>query len=223
MLSHRKKRHYAKFLLVNPNSWYLKLIDYFYMILIVYSCFTVMFRSAFEDYTDLWIKIIDYIIEAIFLIEVLAKYVAYPFIKVLNRIDTFWTAVLSHLLNFKVWFDVIPLIFTVVNAATDIRLLLLLWMFRFYRFWNILDEIGDSVIKGLLNKIVKLVTRSRENQLIYVSFLFIFIWIFIISFKALVITYFVASIFWIISDNTRDTYPSNFIDNFGLNTLNPFE
>ena len=211
MHSHWKRRHYAKFLLVNPNSWYLKLIDYFYMILIIYSCFTVMFRTAFEDYTDLWIKIIDYMIEGIFLIEVLAKYVAYPFIKILNWLDTFRSAVFSLLLNFKVWFDVIPLIFTVINAATGIKLLLLFRMFWFYRFWNILDEIGDSVIKGLLNKIVKLVTRSRENQLIYVSFLFIFIWIFIISFKALVITYFVASIFWIISDNSRDTYPSNFI------------
>ena len=88
-----------------------------------------MFRTAFEDYTDLWIKIIDYIIEAIFLIEVLAKYVSYPFIKILNRLDTFRSAVFSLLLNFKVWFDVIPLIFTVINAATSIKLLLLFRMF----------------------------------------------------------------------------------------------
>ncbi len=56
----------------------------FYMILIIYSCFTVMFRSVFEDYTDLWIIIIDFIIEGIFLAEVLSKYAVYPFIRILN-------------------------------------------------------------------------------------------------------------------------------------------
>lgn len=105
---------FVKFLLVNPNSIYFKIIDYFYMILIIYSCFTVMFRSAFEDYTDLWIIIIDFIIEGIFFVEALSKYAVYPFIWILNRVDTFKSAILSLLLQVWVWFDIIPLVFTVV-------------------------------------------------------------------------------------------------------------
>ena len=73
-----------------------------------------MFRSAFEDYTDLWIIIIDFIIEGIFLAEVLSKYAVYPFIRILNWVDTFKSAIMSLVLQVWVWFDIIPLVFTVV-------------------------------------------------------------------------------------------------------------
>lgn len=182
-----------------------------------------MFRAAFNDYPYLWIIILDYIVEGVFFLEVLTKYVIYPFIRILNHVDTLKSVVIREIISLRVWFDVIPLVFTVIQAATGIRLLLLLRMFRLWRFWGILDKVGDELIKGLLKKIVNLVTRSRENQLLYVSFFFIFIRIFIISFKALVITYFVASGFWIVSYNTREEYPKNFVDNFGLSDLGPFE
>jgi len=124
--------------------------------------------------------------------------------------------------KFFFWLDIIPLIFTVVVLITNIKLLLLFRLFRFIRFWKVFDTFGDEIIKSILSKLMACVTRSRERRLIYVSMQLVFVWIFIISFKALVITYFIGGVFWIISFNTWDQYPTNFVDEFGFMDLNSF-
>lgn len=60
---------------INPKKFYMRIWDVIIKLLIIYSCFTVMFRSSFKDYSAVWILVIDYIFEFMFLIDMLHRFI----------------------------------------------------------------------------------------------------------------------------------------------------
>jgi len=128
----------------------MKIWDFLIKMIVIYSCFTVMFWCSFHDYSVVWIIVIDYIFEFMLLIDMLSR-----FLRIYRENEKkIWNLQkIGHryIVVKKTFFlDFIPLVFTIVHAASQVRLLLLFRMFWFVRLWRFIDKFSDETVRDLL-------------------------------------------------------------------------
>jgi hypothetical protein len=183
------------------------------LFLVLYSSVTIMFRVAYQDYSHIWIKVVDWIIEFFFFLDILHNFI-------LEYKDDDYEPVRDHTLIAKRYIfrgtffpDIIA--FIPWFLFFDDKLWMLFRMARIFRLTKVSGYISVPKIREWFRRAFS--GTSRQNQVVYVHTCTVLYRVTVLAIQAIFITYFLGCTWWIISDRLNSVERSRtFIKTFEL-------